>query len=224
MSHYFDGTRRFQIVYPYTSDKIHVEKNISHGAYKCYNEIKEKNIKTYLFIVHDIDAGTLYYFNIPKHKNENQTIEQQPHSIQPYDPCAHGLVSRGYDPCAHSLVSRGYDPCAHSLVSRGYDPCAHSLVSRGYDNLTNIPNDNQPIGQIDRPIDPDHRMERVDHHIPVTTNAIPSEPIDINKFLANDQMEQHNLIIAKLENIEQQLVQLSKNTERPKPDDSCVIM
>lgn len=68
MSYYFDTLNRFQIVYPYTSDKIYVEANLSNGADKCYQEIKNKDIKTYIFIVHDIDSNHLYYYNIPKNK------------------------------------------------------------------------------------------------------------------------------------------------------------
>ncbi len=69
MSYYFDNNNRYQIVYPFTSDKIHVESNISNGAYRCYQEIIKNNVKTYIFIVHDIDADKIYYFNIPKYKN-----------------------------------------------------------------------------------------------------------------------------------------------------------
>src|SRR5258705_3150960 len=68
MSYYFDNNNRYQIVHPYTSDKIHVAPDIDHGAYKCYQELKEKNSNAYIFIVHEIDGGTLYYFNIPKNK------------------------------------------------------------------------------------------------------------------------------------------------------------
>ena len=80
MSHFFDNKYRYQIVYPYTSDKIYVESSIDHGAYKCYQEIKEKNIMTYIFIVHDIDASNLYYFNIPKNKSVD------PKSVDPNIP------------------------------------------------------------------------------------------------------------------------------------------
>jgi hypothetical protein len=69
MNYYFDNNNRYQIIFPYTSDKIYVEKDISYGAFKCYQELKDRNIKTYIFMVHDIDAGTIYYFNIPKNKH-----------------------------------------------------------------------------------------------------------------------------------------------------------
>jgi hypothetical protein len=68
MSYIFDNKNRYQIVFPYTSNKIHVETNIDHGAYKCYQELKEQDVKTYIFMVHDIDSGMIYYFNIPKYK------------------------------------------------------------------------------------------------------------------------------------------------------------
>jgi hypothetical protein len=76
MSHYFDNNNRYQIIYPFTSKKIHVEQNLDRGANKCYQEIKDKNIKTYIFIVHDIDNGGLYYFNIPKFKNTTNNNDQ----------------------------------------------------------------------------------------------------------------------------------------------------
>lgn len=68
MSNYFDNNNRYQIIYPYTSDKIYVENSITKAANKCYNEIKQRDIKTYIFIVHDIDSGNIFYFNIPKYK------------------------------------------------------------------------------------------------------------------------------------------------------------
>lgn len=78
MSYYFDDNGRYQIIFPYTSDKIHVAKDINYGAFKCYQELKECDIKTYIFMVYAIDGGTVYYFNIPKYKhlqdnNQNQT-------------------------------------------------------------------------------------------------------------------------------------------------------
>src|SRR5579872_496628 len=69
MSYYFDNNNRYQIIYPYSSNKIHVAKNIDHGVHKCYQELKEYDVKTYIFMVHDIDSGMVYYFNIPKYKN-----------------------------------------------------------------------------------------------------------------------------------------------------------
>lgn len=76
MSYYFDNNNRYQIIFPYTSDKIHVDKDINYGAFKCYQELKERNIKTYIFMIHDIDAGTVYYFNIPKYKYLQDTSQR----------------------------------------------------------------------------------------------------------------------------------------------------
>jgi len=73
MNYYFDDNNRYQIIFPYTSDKIHVERDIEHGASKCYQELKDRDTKTYIFMVHDIDAGTVYYFNIPKYKHLQNT-------------------------------------------------------------------------------------------------------------------------------------------------------
>ncbi len=69
MSYFFDNNNRYQIIYPFTSEKINVASNISDGAQKCYQEIKENNIMTHVFIVHEIDQGNMYYFDIPKYKN-----------------------------------------------------------------------------------------------------------------------------------------------------------
>lgn len=69
MSYYFDNNNRYQIIYPYTSNKIHVAKDINHGVHKCYQELKKHDVKTYIFMVHDIDSGMVYYFNIPKYKD-----------------------------------------------------------------------------------------------------------------------------------------------------------
>ena len=46
MSYYFDNNSRYQIIYPYTSDKIHVEPSIDHGVYRCYQELKDRNISS----------------------------------------------------------------------------------------------------------------------------------------------------------------------------------
>jgi hypothetical protein len=78
MSYGFENNNRYQTVYPYTSDKIYVEPDISRGAYRCYKELKEKNIITYIFIVHDIDAGILYYLNIPKYKSAVHSTQNNP--------------------------------------------------------------------------------------------------------------------------------------------------
>lgn len=69
MSYYFDNNNRYQIIYPYTSNKIHVAKDINHGVHKCYQELKKHDVKTYIFMVHDIDSGMVYYFDIPKYKD-----------------------------------------------------------------------------------------------------------------------------------------------------------
>ena len=71
MSYFFDNNNRYQIIYPFTSEKIHVEQNLSAAAHKCYQEIKESNVKTHIFIIHDIDQGNMYYFDIPKNKDNN---------------------------------------------------------------------------------------------------------------------------------------------------------
>jgi hypothetical protein len=83
MSYYFDNNSRYQIIYPYTSDKIYVESSIDHGAYRCYQELKDRDVITYIFIVHDIDKGTLYYFNIPKNKHLDATQNQATNPLIP---------------------------------------------------------------------------------------------------------------------------------------------
>jgi hypothetical protein len=101
MSYYFDNNSRYQIIHPYTSDKIHVEPSIDHGAYRCYQELKDRDIITYIFIVHDIDAGTLYYFNIPKNKHLDAT--QNLHVIS---------KNKSPDPNPHNTQSGSVIPCS----------------------------------------------------------------------------------------------------------------
>lgn len=76
MSYYFDNNNRYQIIYPYSSNKIHIANNIKKASEKCYQELKNNNYETYIFIVHDIDHDEFFYFNIPKYKNiENNKKE-----------------------------------------------------------------------------------------------------------------------------------------------------
>lgn len=86
MSYFFDNNNRYQIIYPFTSEKIHVATNITIGAQKCYQEIKDNNIVTPVFIVHDIDQSNMYYFDIPKYKNVIESGEKEKdkdtHSLQ----------------------------------------------------------------------------------------------------------------------------------------------
>jgi hypothetical protein len=76
-----ENNNRYQIIYPFTSDKIHIASNISDAAHKCYQELKDKNIITHIFIIHDIDQSNMYYFDIPKYKNSNPIS-----SINPMNP------------------------------------------------------------------------------------------------------------------------------------------
>jgi hypothetical protein len=71
MTSYFDKNKRYQIVFPYTSDKIYVENNLNEGADKCYREIEERKMKIPLFVIHDIDSNKLFDVEIPKYKNAN---------------------------------------------------------------------------------------------------------------------------------------------------------
>lgn len=70
MNPFFDNKNRYQIIYPYTSDKIYVETDINSAARKCYQEINASNLRPFIFIVHDIDTGMIYHFNIPKNKDQ----------------------------------------------------------------------------------------------------------------------------------------------------------
>ena len=60
---------RYQLIYPYESDKIHIEPNANAGVHSCYNELRRSNIKNSLFMVHNIDSGTIYHLEIPKFKH-----------------------------------------------------------------------------------------------------------------------------------------------------------
>ncbi len=73
MTSYFDKNKRYQIVYPYVSDKIHVEDDLNIGVEKCYREIESRKIKAPLFVIHDIDSNKLYDVEIPKYKNVNNS-------------------------------------------------------------------------------------------------------------------------------------------------------
>jgi hypothetical protein len=81
MNHYFDKRERYQIIYPYESNKQYNESDLNHGVYKCYQELMENGINTYIFIIHNIDSGNIYYFNIPKNKHlENMQPQLHPQS------------------------------------------------------------------------------------------------------------------------------------------------
>lgn len=68
---------KYKIVHPFESDLIHTSDSLTGGIYKCYNELKEKHIKTYIFIVHEINTGLLHYLNIPKNHQENHQENHQ---------------------------------------------------------------------------------------------------------------------------------------------------
>jgi hypothetical protein len=60
---------RYQIIYPYESDKIYIKPDVNAGVYSCYRELMRSNIKDPLFMVHNLDTGTIYHLEIPKFKN-----------------------------------------------------------------------------------------------------------------------------------------------------------
>lgn len=115
MSYHFDNNNRYQIIYPYTSDRIYVESDLSTGVYKCYQEIKNKGVKTYIFIVHDIDSGKLYYFNIPKYKDIDkgmpvQTIKPENQAVNPMVPeLILGLQSINHNPSIKDIADGNSD-------------------------------------------------------------------------------------------------------------------
>jgi len=81
MNPFFDNKNRYQIIYPYTSDKIYVESDINSAARKCYQEINASSLKPYIFIVHDIDTGMIYHFNVPKNKDLQDTNINPPNAL-----------------------------------------------------------------------------------------------------------------------------------------------
>lgn len=89
MTYYFENKNRYQVIFPYTSDKIHVEPDLDHGVHSCYQELKDRGVKTPVFLVYNMDSGNVYELEIPKYKdiqlrkpdnNNGQTINsfQQP--------------------------------------------------------------------------------------------------------------------------------------------------
>jgi hypothetical protein len=71
---------RYQIIYPYESDIIHVKPNIDSGVYSCYKELQKSNTKNPLFMVHNLDSGTIYHLEVPKFKSiKSHHIEEHEH-------------------------------------------------------------------------------------------------------------------------------------------------
>lgn len=197
MSYYFDNNSRYQIIYPYTSDKIHVEPSVDHGAYRCYQELKDRDIITYIFIVHDIDAGTLYYFNIPKNKHLDvmDAKDRSPRQLPGQSPQTIHPISQN--------TTNNFKPGVTVSVP---EPGIQSIQSLPTQQMnTGIPT-NQPIQSINI-INPAHQ--------PVPINTQP----DYN-------LAKQNEIITRLNHVEYQLDTLKKKVYSlpKKEEEGCVVM
>lgn len=209
MSYYFDNNSRYQIIYPYTSDKIHVEPSIDHGAYRCYQEIKDREIITYIFIVHDIDAGTLYYFNIPKNKHLEATQNPQP------------ITNTGMNP----------SPGMKQVPSSNLDPFVQHQAPT-HQTSQSIPQMNQPTTQstmqstmqsaVQPLVQPTHQPMQ---SINIINPANPTVPL-IGAAPTDYSIAKQNEIITRLNHVEYQLDRLKRKvqSEPKKEEDGCVIM
>lgn len=233
MSHHFDNNNRYQIIYPYTSDRIYVEPDINHGAYRCYNELKDRDIKTYIFIVHEIDTAAIYYFNIPKFRDyHNQqdfgntntnTIPSGsfPALTKPPTNIPHGIIE-GINTQNPSLVD------AVSIHSASQNVSSKQLVVPGLSQDTSLPNSVvlATAPTLTLPISP--------NNLP-TIPLIPTEPEKVipthtfqliqptDKF---DKLKQDEIIM-RLNNVEYQLDIIKKNFNQAKKneeEDNCIIL
>ena len=173
MSYYFDNNSRYQIIYPYTSDKIYVESSIDHGAYRCYQELKDRDVITYIYIVHDIDKGTLYYFNIPKNKHLDATQNQATNPLNP----AQNQATNPLNP-TQNQATNPLNP-TQNQATNSLNPISHNTIIQ--DSLTQLPS-MQSINIIN----PDHsaikqneiitRLNHVEYQLDVLKKRIQSAP------------------------------------------------
>lgn len=203
MSYHFDSNNRYQVIYPYTSDRIYVEPELSSAAYKCYQEIKNKGLKTYIFIVHDIDAGKLYYFNIPKYKDVDQGIPTQSINNRSANipmPDFDQLIANNNDSLLEHTETVPIKELALAQGSR-----ASSLVKPNPDNCSNI-------------------------IITQENNVVDDRTAPESNVPSFDKLKQ-NEIITRLNHVEYELYIIKKKIAKEKhilkkkeEEESCVIM
>ena len=74
-----DKIKRFQIIFPFTSTKLHSATDINKGAKLCYKEIATAGYP--VFIVHALDTNELYHYEIPKFKKQHNSVQTAEHKV-----------------------------------------------------------------------------------------------------------------------------------------------
>ena len=224
MSYYFENTSRYQIIFPYTSDKIYVEGDLDHGVFQCYQEIKKLNVKTPVFMVHNIDAGSIYTIEIPKYKhlNLNMINNNNPTNIQLKTAEQH-IINRYDVPFSSNNITNHAKELVSSLAVLPTPNIEQPQINApSFTSINSIPI-NASINSV--PINPSINL------VPVNP-SINSMPINapINSMLINavqteyDKMRQ-NEIITRLHNVEYQLDMLKRIVDKkPEKDENACIL
>lgn len=203
MSYYFENNSRYQIIYPYTSDKIYVEPDIDHGAYRCYQELKERDVKTYIFFVHDIDHGTIYYFNIPKYKDLNNNSKYEDFNNNPVE-----NITFVND--TNSMPLQG--------ITNNQNPIPIGIIDKQNQlNTTNATN--TTINPVSNPTP--------NVSTTILVNHVPPEQNDKQIVQSTFDRAKQNEIITRLNHVEYQLDAIKKAvfTKPPKKEEEgCTIM
>lgn len=216
MSYYFDNNNRYQIIYPFTSNKIHVESSIDHGAYRCYQELKEHNVVTYIFIVHDIDAGTLYYFNIPKNKHLETNVQNNG-----FDQDRETMTRPEIMNNEQNTTKLFTPPCGASVPNHKPFYRMDRSGSQRHEDV-NAQNISEPKNQNLNRVQPMQPMQQAINII----NPANSMPVNLQNPMVEYNTAKQNEIITRLNHVEYQLEYLKKkvNSVPKKEEDGCVIM
>ncbi|VBB18010.1 hypothetical protein YASMINEVIRUS_473 [Yasminevirus sp. GU-2018] len=248
MSYYFENKSRYQIIFPFTSDKIHVESDLDHGVFSCYEELKERGVKTPVFMVHDIDAGAMYELEIPKYKHldvKGNVIDE------PYNNTLRGDARRAAQN-DQSMNQSGNQSGIFSTngvnvngVNKMYDANNQQQLSKG---TVAIPSSNfsGSVNQINHvnPVLPDHlpmnaqlntqpsqiptQSQNLQQGIPQNSLYPPVQSVQIvqpNPSTDYDRVRQ-NEIITRLNHVEYQLDALKRIVKQKpkKEEEGCTIM
>jgi hypothetical protein len=235
MNDFFSGYNRYQVIFPYESSKQHSEPDLDHGAYKCYQELVENNVMTHIFIIHNIDTGDIYYFDIPKNKhleasqqiylnNDPSTMKnhQPDHQDQTMDP-----IKQIDKPYIQSSINQ---PSIHQPINQ---PSIHQSINQpSIHQPINQPSIHQPINQpsIHQPINQPSIHQPINQpsiHQPINQPSIHqpiNQPIQ-SMHQEYDRMIQNDLV-TRLNRVEYQLdhIQMEMRKPQKKEEDNCVLL
>jgi len=218
MNNFFSGYNRYQIIFPYESSKQHSEPDLDHGAYKCYQELVENNVMTHIFIVHNIDTGDIYYFDIPKNKHletsQPMYLEKDPSTV---DYLPYGLAPKELYP------EKPFQPIQSTMCNnqnhnqdQQFDQFKQTTI-KPY-----IQSSIQPSGQpsIQQPSQqPSQQPIQQPIQQPVQQSNQQSMQQEYDRMRQND-------LVTRLNRVEYQLdlIQMEMRKPQKKEEDNCVLL